>query len=98
MITDKCVFKFDETTKEMYLHSVHPGVKVEDVRDQVSWNLKVAPEVKVTEAPTVEEVRLIRLMDPTDIILRVKRIYEQIDFFTWAAMVEGGWEKMKARM
>jgi len=46
VITDKAVFRFDADTKEMYLDSVHPGVSVEEVKREVSWELKIAPEVK----------------------------------------------------
>ncbi len=97
VITDKCVFKFDENSKEMFLYSVHPGIKIEEIKGQVSWNLKIAPEVTVTEIPTIEEVNIIRSMDPADIILRVKRIYEQVDFFTWANIVEEGWGQLKEK-
>ena len=95
VITDKCIFRFDETTKEMYLDSVHPNITVEDVKSEVSWDLQIAPEVKITEKPSVEEVELLRAMDPADIVLRTKRTYEKIDFFTWADLVENGWKLMK---
>ncbi len=45
VITDKCVFRFDEATKEMYLDSAYPNIKTEDIKSEVSWDLKVAPEV-----------------------------------------------------
>jgi glutaconate CoA-transferase, subunit B len=96
VITDKCVFRFDETSKEMYLDSIHPGVGVEDVKKEVSWDLKIAPKISVSESPTVNEVELIQAMDPADIVLRVKRIYEKLDFFEWADTVERGWEKIKS--
>lgn len=63
IITNKCIFRFDSITKEAYLYSVHPGVSVEEVKAEVSWDLKVAAEVKVTEPPTVEEVRITRILD-----------------------------------
>lgn len=67
VITNKCVFRFDDVTKEMYLYSVHPGVEIEEVRDSVSWDLKVPDKVLVTEPPTVEQVRIIRILDPNKI-------------------------------
>lgn len=63
VITDKAIFRFDETTKEMYLESVHPGVTVEEVKEEVSWDLKVAESVKVTDPPTPEELKIIRVLD-----------------------------------
>jgi len=88
VITDKCIFRFDKVTKEMFLDSCHPGVTVEEVRDNVSWDLKVAKEVKQTEKPTVKEVELMRALDPTDIILRTHRSYEKMDFWEWADATE----------
>jgi glutaconate CoA-transferase subunit B len=60
VITDKAIFRFDRETGEMYLSSIHPGVTVEEVQAEVSWPLKVAKDLKVTEPPTEEELRLIR--------------------------------------
>lgn len=67
IITNKCIFRFDSVTKEAYLVSVHPGVTVEEVKTEVSWELKVAAEVKVTKPPTVEEVRITRILDAGNI-------------------------------
>lgn len=67
IITNKCIFRFDAETKEAYLDSVHPGVNVDDVVNEVSWTLKVAENVQTTEAPTVEQVNLIRALDPQKI-------------------------------
>lgn len=63
IITNKCIFRFDEITKEAYLYSVHPGVTVEEVVNEVSWELKVPADVKTTELPTVEQIDLIRALD-----------------------------------
>lgn len=63
IITNKCIFRFDPETKEAYLYSVHPGVTVEQVKAEVSWELKIADDVKVTEPPTKEEVRITRILD-----------------------------------
>jgi glutaconate CoA-transferase subunit B len=60
VVTDKAIFGFDQDTGEMFLSSVHPGVAVEEVQAAVGWPLKVAPDLKITEPPTTEELRLIR--------------------------------------
>ncbi len=60
VVTDKAIFRFDEDCGEMFLSSVHPGVTVEEVQAGVSWPLKVAKDIRVTEPPTGEELRLIR--------------------------------------
>jgi glutaconate CoA-transferase subunit B len=60
VVTDKAIFRFDPETGEMVLSSVHPGVKLEEVQAGVGWPLKVAAELRTTEPPTEEELRLIR--------------------------------------
>jgi glutaconate CoA-transferase subunit B len=59
VVTDKAIFGFSEDG-EMILASIHPGVTVEEVREAVSWPLRVAKELQVTAPPTVEELNLIR--------------------------------------
>jgi glutaconate CoA-transferase subunit B len=60
VVTDKCTFTFDEMTGEMILSSLHPEVELADVQAEVSWELKVAPDLSETEPPTEEELRLLR--------------------------------------
>jgi glutaconate CoA-transferase subunit B len=48
--------------------SLHPGVTLDQVRQQVGWELRTGPQVSDTEPPTDLELRLLReQMDPTDI-------------------------------
>jgi glutaconate CoA-transferase subunit B len=94
VITDKCIFRFDEKTKEMYLDSVHPGVKVEDIVKEVQWELKLASKVEITETPTVEEVEILRTMDPLKIYLGEG--LQTIDFPSYVKMLEESYEKLKS--
>jgi len=64
ILTDKCIFHFHPETKEMMLVSVHPGVTVEDVKKEISWELALADEIVETPPPTEEEIRMIKLLDP----------------------------------
>jgi glutaconate CoA-transferase subunit B len=86
VITNKAIFRFDETTKEMYLDSTHPCVTVEEVKESVSWDLKTAKKVKVTPQPTPEELRVIRLLDPLGIYLG--NGLENISFEAYIKMLE----------
>jgi len=42
---------------ELTLTEIHPGVTVEQVRENTGWDLKVAGDLRVTDAPTDEEQR-----------------------------------------
>jgi glutaconate CoA-transferase subunit B len=68
IVTDRCLFRFDEATKEMTLSSLHPGVTLAEVQAEVAWELKGASEILETEPPTAEELRLLREeLDPQGI-------------------------------
>ena len=45
---------------ELTLTSVHPGVKIEDVRAATGWDLRVAHEIGETQPPTDEELSRLR--------------------------------------
>ncbi len=64
VITTLGVLRFDATSKEMILHSVHPGVTVEDVKAATGWALQVATDVCETPPPTASELQLLRAFDP----------------------------------
>jgi glutaconate CoA-transferase subunit B len=68
VVTDKCVFRFDGVTREMALSSLHPGVELPQVQAEVDWKLKIASDLRETEPPTSEELRLLREeLDPQGI-------------------------------
>jgi len=49
----------------MQLDSLHPGVSLDQVRESVGWEVRVAADVRATPEPTAEELRLIRVeLDP----------------------------------
>jgi glutaconate CoA-transferase subunit B len=74
VITNLGVFGFREDTKEMYLRSCHPGVTVEQVRQNVSWELDADSDVGETEPPGDEELRLLREeFDPEGIFLGAQK-------------------------
>jgi len=59
VVTGLGVYGFD-AGGEMTLESLHPGVTLEEVRDNTGWDLKAPAEIRETAAPTDEELRLIR--------------------------------------
>ncbi len=65
LLTTKGVFRFDDETKEIYLAQLHRGVSVAEVRREVPWDLKVAPDLTETERPTDDEIEFVRNFAPT---------------------------------
>ncbi|NIM45632.1 MAG: CoA-transferase subunit beta [Nitrososphaeria archaeon] len=60
--TNLGIFRFDDSSKEMYLDSCHPGVTVKEIMENMDWKLRVSSEVEETEPPTKEELRILREM------------------------------------
>jgi glutaconate CoA-transferase subunit B len=65
VISDLALLDFANPEREMQLVATHPGVSVEQVRAEVGWSLRVAPEVTTTPPPSEEELRMMRVeLDP----------------------------------
>ncbi len=68
VVTDMGVLRFHPQSREMYLAALHPGVTVEQARQNVGWDLMVADALTITEPPTAEELRIVREeLDPQGI-------------------------------
>jgi glutaconate CoA-transferase subunit B len=68
VITDLGCYEF--RGGEMTVTSVHPGYSVEQLREQIGWDVKEAPHLKVTDAPSRDELRLIREeLDPAHLYI-----------------------------
>ncbi|MGH7930591.1 MAG: CoA-transferase subunit beta [Candidatus Binatia bacterium] len=67
VITSMGVFSFDATSREMILSSYHPGVTVEDIKNETGWPLRVSPEVTKTNPPSEAELAAVRKYDPKGI-------------------------------
>ncbi len=64
LITTLGVFGFDPETGEAVLHSHHPGVSIDQIREQTGWPLRISSAVRETSTPTSEELGIIRRLDP----------------------------------
>jgi glutaconate CoA-transferase subunit B len=64
VITTLGVLGFAPDSHEMQLRSWHPFTTPDEVRANTGWELKIAPDAHETSAPTAEELRLIREIDP----------------------------------
>jgi len=60
IITPLCIMRFDPKTKEAYLDALHPGITVEQVIENTGWELKIAPDLKQNEPPTIREIEVCR--------------------------------------
>ena len=64
LLTTKGVFRFDPDTKELYLAQIHPKVRIEDIKKNVPWDLKISPDLTETAHPTEEEINFVEEVCP----------------------------------
>jgi glutaconate CoA-transferase subunit B len=57
VITDLGVLRRD---RELVLEAVHPGVTLDQAREATGWELAVADDLRTTDPPSAEELRLLR--------------------------------------
>jgi glutaconate CoA-transferase subunit B len=71
VLTDKAIFDFHPETKRIRLKSIHPGIRLEDVKNSTRFSHDWAPsDVPTTPTPSAEELRLIReVIDPRGVLL-----------------------------
>jgi len=69
VITQLGVYGFDETTKRLKLLAMHPGVTLETIRENSSFEILMPETVETTKPPTEEERRQLREIDPTGMVI-----------------------------
>lgn len=70
VITDLCLLGFDEENKRMRLEALHPGVKLDEVLDNMGFRPIVPDDVGISEPPTEEELAILNELDPDRMYLR----------------------------
>jgi glutaconate CoA-transferase subunit B len=65
VITDLGILEPDPVTCELTLTHVHPGVRIDQVRDATSWGLAVSGYLAVTEQPRDHELATLRALGAT---------------------------------
>ncbi len=64
LITQKGIFEFDPSTKELFLAEIHPRITVEDIKKDVPWELKISETLTETKPPSDAEIDFIRNFAP----------------------------------
>jgi len=70
IVSDLCIFRSNPTTGELEMSEIYPGVEEATVRENVSWDMKVAKDFKPFDEPKFEEIKIARMVcDPNRIYL-----------------------------
>jgi glutaconate CoA-transferase subunit B len=65
VITDLGILRADPTTCELTLTHLHPGVELDQARQNTGWPLAVAEDLDTTEPPTEVELAVLRELEST---------------------------------
>jgi glutaconate CoA-transferase subunit B len=69
VVTNLCVMRFDDTTKEMYLAEYYPGITVDRIVENTGFPIDVS-HAREAEPPSAEDLRILREeVDPQRLIL-----------------------------
>ncbi|MBN8966331.1 MAG: CoA synthetase, partial [Rhizobiales bacterium] len=60
LITNRCLFSFDDERRRFRLESIHPGHTLAEVIVNTGFQFDRPPDVPVTPAPSDETLRLMR--------------------------------------
>lgn len=70
VVTNLCILGYDEDTCRMEIESLHPGVTVDQVKENCGFELLVKNNLEITPPPTDEELRILREeVDPDGYII-----------------------------
>jgi glutaconate CoA-transferase subunit B len=69
VITQLGSYSFDEETKELRLLSLHPGVSVDDIISNSSFEIHIPDSIESTPHPTEKEKKLLREIDPNGMVI-----------------------------
>jgi len=72
VITQLGVYDFDEETKRLRLLSIHPGVSIEDIKNNSSMEIIIPSNVEVSKEPDEKSLKVLREIDPDGFILGKK--------------------------
>ncbi|MEE8506143.1 MAG: CoA-transferase, partial [Kiloniellales bacterium] len=63
VVTDLAILGFAAGSREMVVEALHPGVSIDQVRDNTGFDIQVA-ELETTEPPSARELGVLRELDP----------------------------------
>jgi len=68
VVTPLCVMDFDEKSKIMRLKSTHPNVSLDQVKENMGFDLIIPEHIPITHVPTRHQIDILNKLDPKGII------------------------------
>ncbi|MGC8693887.1 MAG: CoA-transferase subunit beta [Thermoplasmata archaeon] len=73
LITQLGVYDFNPITKKIRLIETYPGVNLQDIQNNSSFEIEVSETVKVSDAPSGNELKIMRELDPLGVVISFKK-------------------------
>ena len=64
LITPFAVFRFTSDTHELYVDTMFPGVKIEDIKRKIPWEIKISNKLREYVPPNDDELSVLRNFSP----------------------------------
>ena len=64
VVTDLAILGFDAKSREMSVFALHPGIELSQVRANTGFELRADGHIGHTEPPRIEELKVLREIDP----------------------------------
>jgi len=69
VISQLGVYGFDPVSKQMMLLSLHPGVTVEEIKENSGFEILLPKHVSITQPPSEKELRILKKIDPAGMVI-----------------------------
>jgi len=69
VITQLGVYGFASDSKEMMLLSLHPGVTVDQIKENSGFMIQIPQDISVTTPPSQQELDLLKTIDPAGMVI-----------------------------
>ena len=70
VISQLGVYGFDNESKRMQLLSVHPGVTIDQIKENSGFKMKIPKKISITKTPSKKELLILKKIDPSGMIIR----------------------------
>jgi len=69
VITQLGVYGFDEESKKMNLISIHPGVTIDLIKNNSSFDIIIPKKITITKPPKNNELKILKEIDPAKMVI-----------------------------
>ena len=69
VISQLGVYGFDDESKRMKLLSLHPGVSIDQIKENSGFEIIVPKTISVTTPPLQKELAMLKKIDPAGMVI-----------------------------